>query len=131
MDFAKALVGLSQSFSAHVRSGERGGTGPILLSFPWKPPCDFAGVLLAQRLQSLREGVRKTGPALASEEPERCCVLIAGGSGGSERCIGATAFETIAEAIEIEIDDGRGVKREYLAEDQAAGDGNAEGPAQF
>ena len=43
--------------------------------------------------------------------------LIAGGGGGSERCIGATAFETIAEAIEVEINDWRGVEREHLAEE--------------
>ena len=37
----------------------------------------------------------------------------------------------IAEAIEVEIDDRRGVERKHLAEEQTAGDGDAERPAQL
>ena len=43
----------------------------------------------------------------------------------------APFLEPAAEAIEIEINDRRGVEREELREQQAADDGDAERPAQF
>ena len=44
---------------------------------------------------------------------------------------GAPASDPVAEAVEIKIDDRRGVEREELREQQAADDGDAERPAQF
>jgi hypothetical protein len=54
---------------------------------------------------------------------------VARGSGGTERCIRPGASEVIAEAVEVEINDGRRIERKHLAEDQAAGDSHAQRPA--
>ena len=42
-----------------------------------------------------------------------------------------SSAEGEAHSVHIEIDDGRGVEGEHLAEDQAADDGDAEGFAEF
>jgi hypothetical protein len=47
----------------------------------------------------------------------------------SEGLIGAAPFETVTDAIEIKINDRRGVESKHLAKEQTSGDGNTERPA--
>ena len=43
----------------------------------------------------------------------------------------APALEVVTDAVKVEIDDRRGVEGKHLAEEQPAGDGHAQGPAQL
>src|SRR5215475_12296285 len=56
---------------------------------------------------------------------------LVGHRGGGQRARGRRATEAPGEAVEVEIHHGRGVEREHLGEDEAANDGDAEGPAQL